>query len=200
MFWLPASWVIKNRPKPILVGSGETFVAADPWNGGVVTQFTVEFYKIVPKGWNRAYGARMAKLHGVDLFNIRSSAGGPSHRLPDSLTDLWQSKRVATEALPRLLHMLQPSLRKYDYYRILHHRRLEWAGVLYALFLFGIMIFFLIVVPNGAVGIIFAPLTFGLLGLGILLVSLVVPRRLRDRCRKQMDWILACEIPKTNEF
>jgi hypothetical protein len=199
MSWYPASLVLKNLPKPMLVGSGETFVAADPWNGGARSQFYVEFYKIVPKGKSREYGARMAKLHGVDLFNIRSSDGGPSHRLPDSLTDLWCSKRVATEALPRLLHELQPSLRKYDYYRILHHRRFEWAGSLYALFLFGIMIFFLIAVPDGTVGARFVPFSFGSLALGILLVSVVLPRRLRDRFRKQMDWILAYEIHKTDE-
>lgn len=197
MVWYPASLVLKNRPKPVLVGTGETFVAADPWNRGESAQFTVEYYKILRRDWGRAYGARLAKLHGVDLYNIRSSAGGPSHRLPDSLTDLWRSKRVATEAIPQLLHELQPSLRKYDYYRILHHRRFEWAGAFYSLFLFGIMIFFLIAIPNEAVGAIFAPFSFGLLALASLFVSILLPRVLRNRCRKQMEWILAREIAKT---
>jgi hypothetical protein len=192
MVWYPASLVLK-LPKPILVGTGETFMAADPWNGGQSSQFTVEFYKTVPKGMGREYGARMAKLHGVDLFNIRSSASGPSHRLPDSLTDLWRSKRVATEALPRLLHELQPSLRKYDYYRILHHRRFEWGGALYALFVFGIMILFLISFPNEAAGERLGTLSIGLLALAILFLSFLLPRRLRNRCRRQMEWILAQE-------
>jgi hypothetical protein len=192
MVWYPASLVLR-LPKPILVGTGEIFMAADPWNGGQSSQFTVEFYKTVPKGMGREYGARMAKLHGVDLFNIRSSAGGPSHRLPDSLTDLWRSKRVATEALPRLLHELQPSLRKYDYYRILHHRRFEWGGALYALFVFGIMILFLISFPNEAAGERLGTLSIGLLALAILFLSFLLPRRLRNRCRRQMEWILAQE-------
>jgi len=121
------------------------------------------------------------------------SAGGPSHRLPDSLTDLWRSKRAATEALPRLLHELQPSLRKYDYYRILHHRRFEWGGALYALFVFAIMILFLISFPNEAAGERLGTLSIGLLALAILFLSFLLPRRLRNRCRKQMGWILAQE-------
>ena len=127
MVWYPPSLVLKNLPKAVLVGTGETFVAADPWNGGKSSQFTIEYYKIVRPDWGRAYGARLAKRHGADLYNIRSSAGGPSHRLPESLTELWRSKHVATEAIPELLHDLQPSLRKYDYYRFLHQRLFEWG-------------------------------------------------------------------------
>jgi hypothetical protein len=193
MFWFPAYLILRDLPKPIPVGTGESFTAPDPWNGGKPTQFSVEFYKIVPNGWSRQYAVRMAKLHGVDLFHIRSSPGGLSRRLPDSLSDLWRSKQVATEALPRLLYELEPSLRKYDYFRILHHRRFEWGGALYALFCFGLMLFFLIVVPGDTPGYAraFGTIGFGLLGSAIILQSVLLPRRWRQRCRRQMEWILA---------
>jgi hypothetical protein len=196
MVWYPGSLVFKNHPRPVLVGTGETFVAADPWNKGESAQFTVECYKIIRPDWGRAYGARLAKVHGVDLYKFRSSAGGPSRPLPESLTELWRSKRVATESIPQLLHDLQPSLCKYDYYRFLHHRIFEWAGAIYSLCLLGVMIFLLIAIPNEAAGAIFAPLTFGLLALASLFVSIFIPRRFRNRCRQQMEWILACELRK----
>jgi hypothetical protein len=62
--------------------------------------------------------------------------------------------------------------------------------------LFCIAIFFLIAIPNEAAGAIFVPLTFGLLALASLFVSIFLPRRFRNRCRKQMEWILACELRK----
>jgi hypothetical protein len=199
MVWYPPSWVLKNRPKRVLVGTGENFVAADPWNARESAEFTLEYYKISRTDWGRAYAAHMTELHGVDSYSIRSSIGGASHRLPDSLTELWRSKRVAMEAIPELLHELQPSLCQYDYYGILHHRRFEWAGVFYSLFLFGMAIFFLIAIPNEAIGAIFAPLSFGLLALGILFLSLLLPRLSRSRCRKQMEWILARESRKDTQ-
>jgi hypothetical protein len=62
--------------------------------------------------------------------------------------------------------------------------------------LFGIMIFFLIAVPNEAEGARIVALTFGLLALASLFVSILLPRCLRNRCRRQMEWILAREVTK----
>jgi hypothetical protein len=176
----------------ILARTGESFVAADPWNGGKRAEFTVEFYKIVHEYAGRENAAHLERLHGADHFSIRSSAGGQSHQLPDSLSDLWRSKRVAKESLPRLLHELQPSLRSYDYSRILHHRRIEGRGGRYALCPLSFMIIFLFAFLNDrsavfAMGFVFC----GLVGLGILLWSRFFPRWLRNRCREQMEWILA---------
>jgi hypothetical protein len=176
----------------ILARTGESFVAPDPWNGGKRAEFTIEFYKIVHEYAGRENAAHLEKLHGADHFGIRSNAGGQFHQLPDSLSDLWRTKRVAKESLPRLLHELQPSLRNYDYSRILHHRRIEGRGGLYALCSFSFMIIFLFAFLDDrsavfAMGFVFC----GLVGLGILLWSRLFPGWLRKRCREQMGWILA---------
>src|ERR1700678_3357078 len=202
MAWFPAYLVLRSsRPKPVLVRTGESFAAPDPWNDGKRAEFTVEYYKIVPPGWGRAYAVRMAKLHGEDVFKIRSSIGGASRRLPDSLSDLWRSQQVAIEALPRLLYELEPTLRKYDFLRVLHHKRFEWFGGIYSFFCFGIAISWAIFVPKDAgefarwLGMVI----FGLAGVGILLLSILFPRRWRGRCRKQMEWILANSPLQTND-
>jgi hypothetical protein len=191
MFWFPPYFVI--RFAPILVRSEESFVSPDPWNGGAQARFTVEVYKLAPKNWNRAAAAQMGKLLGGDLFNIRSDGDGRSHRLPESLVELWHTKRLTTEELPRLLHGLQPSLRESDYFPILHHRRLEWTGAIFALFCLGMVIFSLTVIPGDAPGGArkIGTFGFGLLGLATPLGFVGFTQRQRNRRHMQMEWILA---------
>ena len=190
MPWFPGYLVL--RYAPALVRTGERFSVADPWNGGQQTQFVIEVYKMAPKGWDSATVNRNMKLLGDDLCNIRSSADGKSRRLPESLVELWHTKRVATEALPHLLHRLQPSLRRSDYSPILHHRRFEWAGIIVALVCLGIMIFCRTVIPDDGTGArAIGTFGFGFAAFASLILFAALARHRRSRPRDQMQWILA---------
>jgi hypothetical protein len=103
---------VKARRVPRRLRTAETFRAADPWNGRVAADFTVEVYKYVPERVRDATGIHA--LGAPERFGIRSNADGVERMLPQSLTELWQERRVSTGQLPRLLHALEPELSPRD--------------------------------------------------------------------------------------
>jgi hypothetical protein len=52
---------------------------------------------------------------GEEFYALRSGAKGAVHFLPASLARLWKTQRVPAASLPRLLHDLEPSLKKSDH-------------------------------------------------------------------------------------
>jgi len=56
---------------------------------------------------------------------LRSDADGVARFLPESLIELWLTKKVPIEALPALLKQIEPSLTKSDYKPILRSLRMK---------------------------------------------------------------------------
>jgi hypothetical protein len=76
---------------------------------------------------------------GPDYVRLRSALDGREHWLPESLVELLRTGRVATEALPRLLHELQPHLRKSSYFPALHQHWEEWFSAIFAVVCLGLI-------------------------------------------------------------
>jgi hypothetical protein len=192
MRWFPIGLLL--RTVPARVRTDGDFAAADPWNGGRQAQFTVEIYKMVPELWGVSV-ARDARLLGDDLFGIRSGIDGRSHRLPGALVELWRTRRIATEELPRLLYEVQPSLRRSSYLPILHHRRFEVCGAIIGLLCLAIMIACLVAIPEDGTGArALGTFGFGLLAAVLPLLFVFAARRRRRLCRREMERIMACRV------
>lgn len=190
MFWFLPYLVLRHSYA--LARTGERFAANDPWNGSRQTRFTIEVYKMVPKVWGlKAVADR--KWLGPDFFLIRSEMDGRKHWLPESLAELWRTKRVPTAALPRLLHELEPHLRKSSYFPFLHYRRMEWFGVILGVVCLGLLILdWITVVPEDGMRTAAAvALVCALLGGGVPAVFITRGLRERTRCRAEMERILA---------
>jgi hypothetical protein len=84
-----------------------SFVADDPWNANRQAAFSLDSYVYTVVGTKVRPNSRPA---GIYRHGIRSELGGGAHDLPDSLYFAWRAGRIKAEALPRLLHELQPTL------------------------------------------------------------------------------------------
>jgi hypothetical protein len=130
---------------PARVRTEASFTAEDPWNQNRRTAFTVEAYLLVIRGTPPPVGAK--PLSGY-LYGIRSELDGGEHMLPEALSELWRTNRIAAETLPRLLKLMQPKLKAWDYRPILHNKVLNIVQyvvsilfLLISLFPFGIAVF-----------------------------------------------------------
>src|ERR1700744_1154712 len=191
------------RQTPMLARREGTFSAGDPWNGGRQAQFTIEVHRMAQKAAAQAIARNRKLLQGgnkvllgADLFSIRSSIDGRSHRLPESLAELLREKRVAANALPRLLHELEPSLRKSDYWPLLHSRMLEWFGGCFGLGSFAFLAWIALIIPRDAIDtgnmvILVSSMT---VTFAIFPATLVLARHWRNRRRTQVATILASDV------
>ena len=106
------------------------FAAEDPWNDNRRNWFTVDDYMVTLRGTKSVLeGAQEARWLGGFHRALRSEADGKTRFLPESLIELWLTRQVASEALPRMLKEIEPTLRKGDYKPILHSRLMHIFGV-----------------------------------------------------------------------
>ncbi|HEY6253758.1 MAG TPA: hypothetical protein VI685_27700 [Candidatus Angelobacter sp.] len=118
------------------------------------------------------------------MFGIKSELDGKQRMLPESLVELWRTRRIPAEALPRLLWQMQSSLKRGDYLPTLRSRGIQWLTVVVALLCMAMVLGFASKLERSEVL---------LLMLGTLLIPLPVVLILglrRARCRRQMDWAL----------
>ena len=119
------------------------------------------------------------------MFGIRSEIDGEERLLPESLSELWLTKRIPAESLPRLLCLMQPSLKKNDYRPILHNHTYLWLGAWSGFFFLCVTLLAVFVGHESDLAI---P---GILGSILLTLPMVlITWSRRARCRKQMDWAL----------
>jgi|HubBroStandDraft_6_1064221.scaffolds.fasta_scaffold47746_3 hypothetical protein len=166
------------------------FTAPDPWNQNRPAPFTVEDYTVAISGSTIRpdYKPRVDYVRG-----IRSNLDGVERLLPESLSALWRDKRVPSEALPRLLHEMEPTLENGDHL-VLNEikedavmRVVAWIGfgfvsvVPVAAYLYS---------PDGFPLSLAAPVALGLAGFGWLTLYRKFYRKKWRRAR-QTKWILA---------
>lgn len=89
-----------------------SFTTEDPWNRNRQVTFTVEVYV---KTFKWANPSQSTSSHWTYLYGICSELDGIERMLPAILCDLWRSKRIPVEVLPRLLKDMEPTLKKCDY-------------------------------------------------------------------------------------
>jgi hypothetical protein len=130
-----AVYVVSIALEPRRLETVTTFQAADPWNGGAAADFELDRYKMMPAG---ARVVRAGSVWGNDVYGIRSRLDGVDRILPEALSELYQTRRVEPEQLPRLYAALQPTLRTNDFQPLLHvqiHKYVAAAFVVLALVL-----------------------------------------------------------------
>jgi hypothetical protein len=142
-----------------------------------------------------------AGVRGVSEFRdarrgVPAPVARPRHDgLPESLSELVRTKSVSKESVPRLLAELRPSLRPSDYYPMLHQRLFEWVGVFGGLVFIACMFIALAVEPE--LSKVFIVGSFGAATAGFVAVAFVIPARMRQRRRAQMERIFAAEALHT---
>jgi len=107
---------------PARVKTLGSFPAPDPWNNQRPSDFTIEAHRLLPK--NAAHAPR--DTGPPYILGIRSEIDGAVHLMPESLSELWNTGRAPAEALPRLLHTIEPSLKNTDFRFYLHATRHLW--------------------------------------------------------------------------
>jgi hypothetical protein len=184
----PALMYLKSLA-PVRVKTETGFTAEDPWNGNRRTPFTLEAYIKTYKG----LAPRNGKIpKGAVLFyGVRSELDGVERMLPSAMSELWAQKRVATEALPRLVNAMEPILKKADYGPPIRARLLT----VLSWFLWLAMGILILVPPllfsDGTIALPAAAVsTVALAGIAWLYMYLVFYRRLWRR-KRQIQWILA---------
>jgi hypothetical protein len=175
---------------PVRVKTETSFTADDPWNGNHRTSYTVEAYLKLFKG---SKPPKTKPLGAIYLYGIRSNIDGVERMLPDSLSELWRTQRVRTEALPRMLNQMEPALKKGDYRPVLGNKALS-VIIRIVIILFGLLALLPFVIS------ITAPAEFPLLwavwaALAIAgfawLYTYLLFFRAKGRRARQMEWILA---------
>jgi hypothetical protein len=105
--------MVQVKLKPVRVRTEGHFEAADPWNGGRMTEWSVEGYHHVPEHWQGLPQSAMKKPSAS--YGIRSEIDGVERMLPDSLGHLVRTSAVPLAALPALLVEIAPELKTVDY-------------------------------------------------------------------------------------
>jgi hypothetical protein len=85
------------------------FVADDPWHENRRDTFALSYYVYTAPG---TVVRPHTKPAGAYRHGIRSELSGVARDLPDSLYFAWRGGRITAESLPRLLHEIQPTLKK----------------------------------------------------------------------------------------
>lgn len=108
------------RIRPYYLRSLASFEAPDPWRGLQSAAFTLEEYVMGaaanPPLVDPEPGSLWVRL-ADHRYAIQAQPPGRVHFVPNFLFQLIRSKQVALEDVPRILHGLEPQLRKpSDYY------------------------------------------------------------------------------------
>ena len=111
---------VKAVMKPIRVKTAATFTAEDPWNQGRRSSFKLNEYLLLFSG---TAVTESTKATGTDFKRaLLSEIDSIERWLPDSLSELWRTKQVPTEALPLLLKEAEPTLKSGDYTVVLRNK------------------------------------------------------------------------------
>lgn len=113
---------------PVRVKTLAAFSALDPWNELAPAEFTIEAHLLGPKNPVRA----PRDAGGPYILGIRSELDGETHIMPESLSEIWNTGKAPAEALPGLLHGIEPRLRKRDFSFCLRARWHIWILAFYS--------------------------------------------------------------------
>ena len=128
--------------KPIRVKTAATFTAEDPWNQKRSSSFKLNEYLLLFAG---AAVTESTKATGTDFKRaLVSEIDGVERWLPDSLSELWRTRQVPAEALPRLLKEAEPTLKNGDYTVVLRNKA-RWLLVALNTLVFLAFIAFMVV-------------------------------------------------------
>jgi hypothetical protein len=179
---------VKSVMKPVRVKTAASFTAVDPWNQDRVTSFKLDEYLLMLGG---ASVKESTKATGTDFKRaLRSEIDGVERWLPDSLSELWRTKRVPTEALPRLLKEAEPSLKPGDYAVVLRNKA-RWILVVIRSFICLAIVGFMIVGISNSNGEVLPKISVTLLVAGIFwLVLYFAYYRVWFQRKRQMKWFL----------
>jgi hypothetical protein len=162
------------------------FTANDPWNQNRLTTFLLEVYALAPKHQTprdgRLYGIRPEPDAVGRVLNVSEEV----RWLPESLVWLWRDGRVPSEALPRLLHQLEPMLKWPDRNLVLTRAHiLQYVLVVFLALMLLLQLFNLL-------GSSFDPADWIVYGVQDIVVGclLYLLFHLRSRQKKQMKWAL----------
>ena len=93
------------------------FRGADPWNGDVPADLSIEAYYLVPEHVREVPSP--CPWGDTPVYALRSGTDGAERFLPDALGHLWKTGKVAAEALPGLLREMEPDLAQSDFQPVL---------------------------------------------------------------------------------
>jgi hypothetical protein len=171
-----------------------SFVADDPWNANHQATFSLDQYVYTTMGVTVRPNSRPP---GIYRHGIRSEPGGVAQDLPDALYFAWRAGRIKPEALPRLLHELQPTLKRGkwgDYGIELSDRAFTvvvWIAVVWLVLAFAAWVaFFIAIWPSGPAMLIALPFAVGIPIVAGRIFYLGV-YQIWQRRKAQTKWILA---------
>jgi hypothetical protein len=93
------------------------FRGADPWNGDVPADLSIEAYYLVPEHVREVPSP--CPWGDTPVYALRSGIDGAERFLPDALGHLWKTGKVTAEALPGLLREMEPDLAQTDFQPVL---------------------------------------------------------------------------------
>jgi hypothetical protein len=123
--------IISLNLRPVKVRTLREFTAADPWSGRAAAPWSISLFRMVMEDY--AVGAAWKEMNptrpraadedpspgGRSLRRDEAigleTPGGGARLLPRALTRYWLEGEVGDDALPRLLHTLEPRLRRVDF-------------------------------------------------------------------------------------
>jgi hypothetical protein len=179
---------VKALMKPVRVKTATSFTAEDPWNQGHRSSFKLEEYLLMLSG---STVTESTKATGTDFLRaIRSEADGVERRLPDSLSELWRSKRVPAEALPRLLKEAEPSLKSGDYAVVLRNKARWLLAAINTCICMGFVVFTIVGLANADLELLPKIVAVLVLAGGCWLCLYIAYYRTWFRRKRQMKWFL----------
>jgi hypothetical protein len=169
------------------------FTVNDPWNQDRSTPFVLEAYTLVSKGVRPPAGRRESDRYGIrpEPDAVDRILVEHSRMLPESLARLWLAGRIPAQALPRLLHEMEPTLKWSDRHTVVLTRAytiLQWyMTILCALWLLARITRDIRLAGHGPAG--WGTTTIASVVLACVLNLMFF--RPRARRKKQMEWALA---------
>ena len=104
--------LMRAKLVPRRVRTEARFRGADPWNGNVPADLSIEAYYFVPEHVREVPSP--CPWGDAAAYALRSCVDGAERFLPDALSHLWKTGKVAAEALPELLREMEPGLEPAD--------------------------------------------------------------------------------------
>jgi hypothetical protein len=175
---------------PRRVRTEARFRGADPWNGNVPADLSIEAYYFVPEHVREVPSP--CPWGDAAAYALRSGVNSAERFLPDSLSHLWKTGKVAAEDLPGLLREMEAALDPADFQPVLGappERRVAAVLVLLLTAVVGMALTW----PRGGGSFHWMALACGAaLAGGLLGALLTFPPYLASRSRRsrQMSWAI----------
>ncbi len=182
--------LMRAKLVPRRVRTEARFRGADPWNGNVPADLSIEAYYFVPAHVREVPSP--CPWGDTAAYALRSGIDGAERFLPEALSHLWKTGKIAAEALPGLLWEMAPDLAPDDSRPVLGappERRVTAVMVLLLTAMVGVLLTW----PRGGGSLPWPALLCGAaLAGGILGALLTLPPylALRSRRSRQMSWAL----------